>query len=87
MINKTIIRNPDIVWRNIGEEAVLLNQKSGGYFGLNGVGCSVWEKIDDRRTAAEIIQLLMHEYNVEETVLTRDVLELLEKMLTQGLIG
>lgn len=86
MLDKIVARNTDIIWRNIGGEAVLLNQTNGNYFGLNGVGCSTWEKIDGSRTVAEIVRLLITEYSVEEDILTRDVLELIDKLQGQGLL-
>ena len=87
MLSRIPNQNQNIVWRNIQGEAVLLNRRDGRYFGLNAVGCSVWEKMDGVRTVAEIIQLLQDEYNVTEDVLTRDVLELIARMQTEGLLS
>jgi hypothetical protein len=86
VLSKIASPNQDIVWRNLQGEAVLLNRQNGRYFGLNAVGCAVWEKMDGARTVAEIIQLLLSEYNVPEDVLTMDVLELMDRMHTEGLL-
>ncbi|MCK8602747.1 PqqD family protein [Desulfoferrobacter suflitae] len=86
MLEKIIRLNDNIIWRTIEGEAVLLNQATGDYYGLNSVGCSFWEKIDGSRTVAEIIQLLMREYDVPEAAVTRDVLELIAEMQRQGLL-
>lgn len=74
------IRSEDIVWRNLDGEAVLLNPKSGKYFGMNAVGCSFWEKIDGARSLSEIIDLLFADYEVERETLERDIAELVAKL-------
>ncbi len=86
MLSRIPSPNHNIMWRNIQGEVVLLDRHSGRYFGLNAVGCSVWVKLDGTRTVAEIIRLLLIEYNVKEDVLTRDVLELMDRMQTEGLV-
>jgi hypothetical protein len=86
MLSRIPSPNQNIVWRNIQGEAVLLNRHNGRYFGLNAVGCSVWEKMDGVSTLAGIIQQLLSEYNVKEDVLARDVLELMDRMQTEGLL-
>lgn len=81
------IKNRDIIWRNMKGEAVLLNPMDGSYFGLNSVGCSFWEKVDEQRTIEEIIDLLLKEYMVERDVLARDIEEFVHNMEDKGLIS
>ena len=43
----------DVVFRQLDDEAVLLNLKTGIYFGLNDVGARVWQLIADKRVLSE----------------------------------
>jgi hypothetical protein len=80
------VRNDEVVWQNIQGEAVLLNPAEGKYFGLNAVGLSFWEKVDGIRTVEVIVDLLLHEYETERDVLIKDLMELVDAMLTQKLL-
>ena len=58
-------KNPDIIWKNVRGETVLLNPTSGKYYGLNKVGCAFWEKVDGKKAMPEIADLLLAEFTVE----------------------
>ncbi|MGD0277802.1 MAG: PqqD family protein [Smithella sp.] len=76
-------KNPDIIWKNVQGETLLLNPVSGRYYGLNKVGCSFWEKVDGTRSLSEIAALLLDEFNVEKARLLKDLEELI-KTLTEN---
>ena len=76
-------RNPDIIWKNVRGETVLLNSVSGRYYGLNKVGCAFWEKVDGKRSLAEIAELLFEQFSVEKDRLFKDI-EDLTKTLTEN---
>jgi hypothetical protein len=80
------VKNSDIVWRNVGGETVLLDPQSGRYFGLNAVGCAFWEKIDGRISLADVVDLLLLEYEVERSVLEADIGELADALAANGLL-
>lgn len=86
MLKQVPVKNPDVVWRDLEGEGVLLNPVDGKYFGLNAVGLSVWDKMEGGRTLDEIIALLLEEYEVERPVLEKDVVELAGRMAAGGLI-
>ncbi|MEO8655645.1 MAG: PqqD family protein [Ramlibacter sp.] len=75
-----------VMTRQVGDETVLLHLGTGTYYGLDSVGQSVWLLMRDGKTLAEICDLLLDEYDVTREALTRDVLELADKLLAQGLI-
>ncbi|PKN51757.1 MAG: PqqD family protein [Deltaproteobacteria bacterium HGW-Deltaproteobacteria-13] len=76
-------KNPDIIWKNVRGEIVLLNPVTGKYYGLNKVGCAFWEKIDGTKSLSDISALLLDEFNVEKERLLKD-LEALIKTLTEN---
>ena len=86
MLKRVPVKNPDVVWRDLEGEGVLLNPVDGKYFGLNPVGLSVWNKMEGGRTLDEIVALLLEEYEVERPELERDVVELTGRLAAGGLI-
>jgi hypothetical protein len=67
-------------------EMVILNLDSGVYFGLNGVGASIWSCIQAERTVEEVIDQMMAEYKVSRAECEAGVIALLQNMATHGLI-
>lgn len=76
----------DNIWRKLGEEAVIMNSKSGIFCGLNEVGMRIWEIIQEPADVRNIRDTLLREYNVERHRCERELLALLQKMLDHGLI-
>ena len=68
-------------------EVVLLDEQQGGYYGLSGVGARVWELIQHPRTIEEIVNTLVHEYDVDRQRCRQDIEELLEDMASSGLVA
>ena len=49
------MRAKDQVWCELAQEAVILNFKSGVYFGLNPVAARVWSLIQEPRTVSALL--------------------------------
>ena len=71
---------------DLGGEAVILNLKSGEYFGLDPVGARVWSLIQELRSVKAVRDTILEEYDVEPEVCQRDLLALLRDMADQSLI-
>jgi O-acetyl-ADP-ribose deacetylase (regulator of RNase III) len=71
---------------NIGEEFVILNMKNEVYYGLQGVGMRVWQLIQKPQRVADLREALLEEFDVEPARCERDLLELLTKLLAEGMI-
>lgn len=74
------------VFSDLAGEAVILNLNSGLYFGLNEVGASIWNLIQQPRTVSSIQDVIMEEYEVERDQCECDLLELLQRLEAEGLI-
>jgi hypothetical protein len=79
-------KNPDIIWKNVKGEIVLLNPVSGKYYGLNKVGCAFWEKIDGKRSLSEITSSLLEDFNVEKERLVKDIEDLMKTLTGNNLV-
>ena len=65
---------PNVVSRQIEDEAVLVHPVQGKVRVLNAVGARVWELADGQHTVAEIAQMITAEYEVDLPRAEADVL-------------
>jgi len=84
--NAILIASQDLVSANLEEEAVILNLKDGVYYGLNPVGARIWQLLQGPRMVKEILDIILSEYEVEARRGEHDLMELLQELLSKGLI-
>lgn len=77
--------SPDVVYREIEGEAVLLDLESGTYFGLNAVGTRIWSLIQERDSLRAVLDAITAEYDAMPEVLERDLLRLAAELCAKGL--
>jgi len=81
------IRIPDdVVFRVLGDEAVILNLSTGIYFGLDTVGTRMWQLISEYGSTEKAGEALLAEYEVEEGQLRRDLDLLIQQLKDKGLL-
>ncbi len=78
--------SPDVVFRDLDGEAVILDLASGTYFGLNEVGTRVWRMIEEGRDAAGIIDAVAAEYDADRAIIATDVTRLFDELSARHLI-
>jgi hypothetical protein len=79
------------VTRSIAGETIIVPVRSGvsdlnSIYTLNEVGTAIWQLIDGHRTAKQIIEAIIDEYEVPPEQAGRDVFDYLEKLEAEGLI-
>ncbi|HET8671378.1 MAG TPA: PqqD family protein [Candidatus Saccharimonadales bacterium] len=77
---------PDVLVSALAGESVLLNLKSEKYFGLDEVGTRMWGVLTSSGSIQEAYETLLAEYDVEAELLRKDLTDLIEKLVEQGLI-
>ncbi len=77
----------DVVFRILGDEAVLLNLATGIYFGLDDVGTRMWQLMCEHGSGEKVIEAMLKEYEVERTVLQGDLDKLVKDLVQQGLVN
>ena len=81
------IRIPDdVVFRVLGDEAVILNLSTGIYFGLDTVGTRMWQLISEHGSTEKAREALLAEYEVEENQLGQDLALLIQQLIDKGLL-
>lgn len=76
----------DVVFRQVGEETVLLNLASGKYYGLDDIGTRMWALLAQHRCLRPAYQVLLAEYEVEPERLQADLTRLVGELAAQGLV-
>ncbi len=71
---------------DVAEEIVILDQKSGNYFGLEGVGPRIWSLIQNPISVDELIKTILAEYEVDVERCENDIMALLEELVSEGLV-
>src|SRR5438132_1254018 len=77
---------PDVLYRAVGDEAVLLNLKTELYLGLDPVGTRMWTVFQESASIEEAYDKLLGEYDVDAARLRSDLNEFLGQLREQGLI-
>ena len=82
----TFAPNDDVHYQNLGDEAVLLDIRTGAYFGLDAVGTRIWNLLVEGNTLTTIIDALEQEFDVTRDTLARDVAEFVEMLTAKELV-
>ena len=85
-VHSIVIATSEQVSCPLGEESAILNLKNTVYYVLNPVGARVWNLLQQARTVGELRDAILDEYDVEAGRCESDLLALLEKMRSEGLI-
>jgi len=65
---------------------VILNTKTGKYYGLNEMGTQMWALLVEKGTLLEACRVLSDAYDVEEEQVQGDMLQLMETLVEKGLL-
>ena len=76
----------DVLISNLQEESVILNLDSERYYGLDDVGTRFLSILTTSDSIEAAYQTLLKEYDVDGQVLRQDLLEVVEKLVDQGIV-
>lgn len=77
----------DVFSRTVGEEEVLLDMKSGDYFGLNPSATLIWQGLKSGRTPTEIVEDLVAQFEITHLQARQDIQELVTQLNAAGLLS
>jgi hypothetical protein len=81
-----VAARPDVISCQLGGGAALLDLRTSTYYGLNGIGSTVWGLIASPKTVAQLRDSLLNEYDVDPDLCHADLISLLGKLANAGLI-
>jgi hypothetical protein len=77
---------PDVMFRTVGDESVLLHLKSESYLGLDPVGTRMWTLLTASESIQTAYESLLSEYDVDGQQLRRDLEDFVAKLLDNDLV-
>jgi len=77
---------PDVIYRDLEDEAVLLDLKTGTYFGLDPMGTRMWHLLEENGSLQLVAQRITEQYDVTADVCERDLREFVERLREKGLV-
>ena len=78
--------SPNVLFRELSGEAVLLDLASERYYGLDEVGTRIWQLVSERGRTDAVLQAILDEYEVGEAQMQRELSEFLCELADAGLI-
>jgi hypothetical protein len=81
-----VVVNHQQIHTRLDDEVVILDMKSGTYYGLNTVGTRVWELMQQPVTFSQIHETLLAEYDVDPEECRQDITTLLEDLINRGMV-
>ena len=85
-LDTILTRSSEVLFQEVGGEAVLLDLASEQYFGLNPVGTRIWDLLDGQSPLGAIQDVLCAEYDVDPTLIGKDLLALADALTRAGLV-
>lgn len=79
-------RSDDVLYQEVGGEAVLLDLASEQYFGLDPVGTRIWNLVDGTADLGRIHATLADEYDADPARIGDDLLALAQSLAEAGLV-
>jgi hypothetical protein len=76
----------DVLISNLQEESVILNLDSERYYGVDDVGTRFLSVLNSSDSIEAAYEMLRNEYDVDADSLQRDLIELVEELVKQGIL-
>ncbi len=83
---ESVRAHQDVVTQTVGEDLILLNLKTGVYWGLNRSGAFIWEELSRLHSPRQTLASLRTRYAADESELKSALTQLLEQLLHSGLL-
>jgi len=71
---------------DLDNEKIILDSKSGIYYGLNSVGANIWNLIQQPTKIEKVRDAISAKYSIEPSQCESDILALLDELAAEGLI-
>lgn len=79
--------SPDVLFREIDGEGVILNPKTGIYFGLDKTGTDIWEWMQKKNAFRSLLSAMTENYDVDAETCRKDLTHFLEALEKNQLIS
>ena len=84
--NNRYSHHPDVAWRLIQDEALLVDPHSGSIFPLNPVAARIWVLLGEGLLASEVVHILSVEFEAPPETLRNDAWDFIARLLEANLL-
>ena len=81
-----LVKDHEVLFTSMGEDAVLLHAQRGDCYSLNKVGARLWVLTDGCKTIGELAGLITKEFDISQEEAVGDIIELAEQLAKEGLV-
>jgi len=85
-LNERVTAAPQVLFKDIGGEAVLLDLGTETYFGLNETGARFWHQLIASPSVLDAWAVLRDEFDVAPERLLDDIHDLIDELLEHNLV-
>lgn len=82
-----ISRSSSFLVASVHDEIVMMDLKSGRYYGLDDIGSVIWQHLEQPRRCAELVDSLVAEFDADRAVIAADVHKLLSLMAEHNVVS
>lgn len=77
----------EVVMRQLHDNSIVINLKNEIAYKLDETGTSIWLALQAHNRVADALAHLTDEYDISEEAIVKDVAELINKLVSAGLIS
>lgn len=77
----------NVAWRQVGDDAVVLDLETSVYFVLNETGMFIWERLGQGAVPQEIRREVCRAYEIDEAAADKEIRRLIKKLCSEKLLA
>lgn len=85
-LSSVVHQNEDTASRDIGGLSYVVDPATNELHSFNAVATRVWQLIDGERSVAQVVDIIVDEFDVDRATAEADAVELLGQLADKGLI-
>jgi hypothetical protein len=85
-LSTVVVRVEGVLSSPVDDEVVLLDPHRDSYFGLDAVGRSVWELLEQPHRVDHLCRRLSTQFEATPEQIAADMVPFLEKLTTKGIV-
>jgi hypothetical protein len=78
--------SPNVLYKRLGEEVILINLETDRIFSLNQTGAKAWELIESTHNLDQVKKRLAEIYDVTPEILESELVQILDSFTAEGFI-
>jgi hypothetical protein len=75
-----------VLWRDLGDEALLLDLVSEEYIGLDTVASRFWQLVSGGALLTDAVAAVIDEFDADEAVVRHDLVAFVDDLVAKGLL-